>query len=170
MFQHAKTRREVVTAVGLCGGAMLGAGVGAARGRNRNFRTHLSGDNEVPSVETTAQGQAIFQLDRSGDELEYKLIVANIDDLLMAHIHLGAPDENGPVVVWLYPADGPPPELIEGRFDGVLAESTISDGDLVGPLEGEPLDELLSAIRSGNAYVNVHTTAHPAGEIRGQIR
>jgi hypothetical protein len=54
-------------------------------------------------------------------------------------------------------------------IDGVLARGTITEADLVGPLAGQPLSALVEAIRSGNAYVNVHTVDHPAGEIRGQL-
>ena len=135
---------------------------------DKNFRTHLSGDNEVPPVETLAQGQAIFKLSKDGTELYYKLIVANIENVMMAHIHIGEPDENGPVAVWLYP-DSPPPILITGRFNGVLAEGIITEGDLVGPLIGMSMSDLLDVIKSGNAYVNVHTEQYPGGEIRGQI-
>lgn len=166
---HTFTRRRFATAVGLSGLAFAGTGAVAGRGQNRNFRTHLSGENEVPAVETTAQGQAKFQLNKAGGALRYKLVVANIENVLMAHIHLGTRDENGPVVVWLYPEDGPPPEPIEGRFDGVLAEDVITDSDLVGPLGEASLDDLIAAMKAGNAYVNVHTTTNPGGEIRGQI-
>lgn len=169
MPYHTSSRRRFVTAVGLGGVTLAGTGVTAAKGNDRNFRAHLSGDEEVPPVETNAQGQATFHLDKTGDELGYKLIVANIEDVTMAHIHNAPAGQNGSVVVWLYPEVGPPPQLIDGRFDGVLAESTITADDLVGPLAGEPLDELVSIIREGNAYVNVHTRSNPAGEVRGQI-
>lgn len=169
MEYRVTTRRRFATAVGLGGLALTGTGIGAARGSNRNFRAHLSGENEVPPVETDAQGQSKFQLDRAGDELGYRLIVANIENVSMAHIHSAPAGENGPVVAWLYPEDGPPPELIEGRFDGVLAESTLTADDLVGPLAGGSLADLVGLFRDGEAYVNVHTTAHPGGEVRGQI-
>jgi hypothetical protein len=133
-----------------------------------NYRTHLTGAEEVPAVETRAQGQAIFKLSADGTELHYKLIVANIENVTQAHIHVGAAGVNGPVVVWLYP-DGPPPQLIEGRFQGVLASGTITADDLVGDLAGQPLSALIDHINAGNAYVNVHTLANPGGEVRGQI-
>lgn len=143
----------------------------AARGKpSSNFRTHLSGENEVPPVETNAQGQATFQLNETGDELSYKLIVANIEDVFMTHIHLAGPGENEPVAVWLYPEGGPPPQPIDGRFNGVLAEGTITADDLVGPLDGQSLDNLVEEIRDDNTYVNVHTVENRLGEIRGQIR
>ena len=136
---------------------------------NRNFRTSLKGENEVPAVETSAQGQAIFQLSRDGSELSYKLIVANIENLVAAHIHLAPAGVNGPVVVWLYPFDGPPAQLIPGRFSGVLAEGVITGDDIVGETDVETLDDLIEQIRAGNTYVNVHTSQHPGGEVRGQI-
>ena len=131
---------------------------------NRNFAVHLSGDQQVPPVDTNAQGEAIFHLSKDGTMLDYKLIVANIDNVTASHIHLGAPGTNGPVVAFLY--GGPP---IQGTFSGVLAEGTITAADLKGPLAGMSLSDLLTAMESGNTYVNVHTTAHPGGEIRGNI-
>jgi hypothetical protein len=169
MLSHNSTRRRFTTAVGLSGLTLTGTGIVTARGRSRNFRAHLSGENEVPPVETNAQGQAKFQLNKAGDELSYNLIVANIEDVFMAHIHSAPPGANGPVVTWLYPEEGPPPQLIPGRFDGLLATGTITADDLVGPLDGHDLDELIALAGSGDAYVNVHTLEHRGGEVRGQI-
>jgi hypothetical protein len=134
----------------------------------RNFRTHLKGENEVPAADTDAQGQATFQVSRDGESINYKLIVANIENVRMAHIHLAPAGENGGVVVWLYP-DAPPPQLIEGRFQGILAEGIFTADDFVGQLEGATLEDLIEVIKAGNAYVNVHTDQFPGGEIRGQI-
>lgn len=144
-----------------------GSGAAWSGTLQRNFRTHLKGENEVPAVETNAQGQAIFKVE--GTSIHYKLIVANIEDVRMAHIHNAPAGENGGVVVWLYPS-APPPQLIEGRFQGILAEGTITADDLVGSLEGESLDRLLDEMKAGNTYVNVHTVEHGGGEIRGQIQ
>lgn len=147
---------------------VFGAAPAISQGPDSNLRTHLTGAEEVPAVETNAQGQAIFNLSADGESLSYKLIVANIEDVLMAHIHLAPAGVNGGIVVWLYP-DGPPPQLIPGRTQGVLAQGVITEDDLVGGLEGQDLDALMAQIASGNAYVNVHTTANPGGEVRGQI-
>lgn len=130
--------------------------------------THLIGANEVPATDSRGQGQATFQLSADGESLEFRLTVANIKDVTQAHIHLGPADGTGPVVAWLYPS-APPPELIPGRSQGVLGEGTITADDLVGPLEGMELSDLLDAIAAGNTYVNVHTSQDPPGEIRGQI-
>ena len=71
--------------------------IGVALAGSTNFTAHLSGANEVPAVETRGQGQAIFHLD--DDELGFKLIATNINDILQAHIHCGTPGVNGPVFV-----------------------------------------------------------------------
>lgn len=142
--------------------AVLAGPAGAAS--QRNFRAHMNGDGA--GVETLAQGQAIFQFSKDGSALGYKLIVANLDDLLMAHIHVAAePGGNGPPVVWLYP-DAPPPALIPGTTNGVVATGTAMEGDSGVSIT---FDALRDAIAEGRAYVNVHTAAYPGGEIRGEI-
>jgi hypothetical protein len=148
--------------------AFLLAGT-AAQGQALNYRAHLSGAEEVPPADTRAQGQATFQLGSDGTAIHYRLIVANIENVTQAHIHLAPAGVNGPVVVWLYPA-APPAALIPGRSNGVLAAGAITEANLVGLLAGQTLEELLDEFDAGNAYVNVHTTQFPGGEIRGQIR
>jgi hypothetical protein len=149
----------------------------AAADNNRNFVAHLSGDEEVPPVATLAQGQAIFHLSDDGNELEYRLIVANIENVVASHIHVEATGVNGPVVAFLFGSVPPG----GGRSDGVIATGTITAANLVGPLAGHPLSDLIAAMESGNAYANVHTNDgvaptntgpgdFPGGEIRGQIR
>jgi hypothetical protein len=136
---------------------------------SKNFRTHLNGDNERPvPVVTNAQGQATFKVSKEGDSLHYKLNVANIENVTQAHIHLGPASGTGGIVVWLYP-DGPPATLIPGRTNGTLAEGDITDADVIGALAGQGIEGLLEAIEAGNTYVNVHTSANPPGEIRGQL-
>ncbi|MGH3032030.1 MAG: CHRD domain-containing protein, partial [Gaiellaceae bacterium] len=73
----------------------------APAGENANFRAHLTGDDEVPPNASAGQGQAIFHLSGDGTELDYKLIAANIENVVASHIHLGAEGVNGPVVAFL---------------------------------------------------------------------
>jgi hypothetical protein len=162
-------KRTLLASIALISVLMLVLAAPAMAKNDRTFGAHLSGANEVPAVETNASGQAIFKLSKDGTELSYKLIVANIEDVMQAHIHVAPAGENGAVVAWLYPS-GPPPVLIPGVSQGVLATGTITAASLVGPLAGQPLSALLDAMKAGNTYTNVHTTANPGGEIRGQIR
>jgi hypothetical protein len=133
------------------------------------FVAALSGGNQMPAVETEAVGLALFVA--SEDGVDYALAVANIENMLMAHIHAGGSDESGPVAVWLDPSvDAREPELREGTTNGITAQGTITSEEFVGPLEAESLDTLLEMMRTDETYVNVHTEQNQGGEIRGQIR
>ncbi|MHB1485351.1 MAG: CHRD domain-containing protein [Saccharofermentanales bacterium] len=130
-------------------------------------KAHLS--NETPTTMTRGTGIAMFVLSDEMDEMTFKLIVANIKDVTMAHIHVAAtPGGDGAPAVWLYP-DDPPAVLIPGRTQGILNMGTFTAADFIGPLAGMTMQDLLTAIDEGRAYVNVHTTAYPGGEIRGTI-
>lgn len=151
----------------------------ASMAASDNFFAVLSGANEVPARDTNARGVATFKLSDDGTELSYRLVVANINNLVAAHIHVGSAGVNGPVVAFLYGHEGVPPG--GGRIDGVVAEGTITAADLTGPLAGQPLSVLITAIEAGNTYVNAHTNDgvaptntgpgdFPGGEIRGQVQ
>ena len=131
-----------------------------------SFDTQLSGDNEVPAVASDGSGYASITLSEDETSIGFRLYVSGLDDVVAAHIHVAAAGANGPVVASLFgPADPPVPS------DGLLAEGTIAEADLVstpGTFDGT-MAQLVELIRSGEAYVNVHTTAYPDGEIRGQL-
>lgn len=140
----------------------------AAAGLNGRWSAHATGDSEVPPNASRAQAQANLKLSDDGLSLSYRLNVANIENVLQAHIHMAAAGVNGPIVAWLYPS-GPPAQLIPGRSGGTLGEGTITAASLTGPLAGRPLSALIDAMDAGNAYVNVHTSQFPPGEVRGQL-
>ncbi|SEO56061.1 CHRD domain-containing protein [Halogranum amylolyticum] len=179
------TRRRDVLRLG-AGMAVL-AGVGSAAGtlqvddsagsqRSPRFYSAgtLGGDAEVPPVETDGTGATLVRVSDDGEALHYVLLVARIEDVTQAHIHLGAADENGPVVAFLFgreDEDGTPVGALEQGVteNGVLAEGTVTADDLVGPLAGASLADLVDGMENGNTYVNVHTEEVPSGEIRGQL-
>ncbi len=130
----------------------------------------LSGADEVPANDSRSRGNARFQLSPDGQSFTYQLNVANLEDLHMSHIHREVEGKNGPIIVWLYPESGPPPDTIFGRTSGVLATGVITAANFVGPLAGAPFSELLRLMNVDSAYVNVHTVELPAGEIRGQVK
>ena len=156
---------------------LVAVGVAVA-GANGNWSTHANGSLEVPARDTKGQAQAIFHLSKNGTELQYKLIASNIENVVQAHIHSGAPGVNGDIVVFLYGLVAPD----GGRTNGVLSQGTFTEDDFVAPFKGElTLDELVEMMDSGLAYVNVHTNDgvdpantgpgdFPGGEVRGDIR
>ncbi len=148
--------------------------VAARGGNNRNFRAHLAGAQEVPQRETQAQGQAIFKVSKDGSTLDYKLNVANIENVSAAHIHCAPAGVNGSVGVTLFMGGG------LGPVNGTLAEGTITGPDGGNGCGWTSLAAVVAAMESGGAYVNVHTNDGVApgntgpgdfqsGEIRGQI-
>jgi len=134
-----------------------------------DYTARLTGEAEVPPVDTTAKGKVELSLSDEGNGIHFELKINDVENVQAAHIHLAAPGVNGPVVVWLYPS-APPSVLISGSFNGLLAKGTITAGSLTGPLAGQELAALLDAIAAGNAYVNVHTSEFGGGIIRGQLQ
>jgi hypothetical protein len=126
------------------------------------FEATLDGANERPDpVTTTATGSATVTI-VGENSLDFSVTVADITDVQAAHIHVGIASVAGGILVSLAPATLPP-----GTFSGTLNSGTITAADLTnGPVT---MASLLALIRNGDTYVNVHTTANPGGEIRGQL-
>lgn len=155
--------------------ALVSSSALAAQTSTKTFSAHLTGSEVVPAVQTQATGEAKFTLSADGTQLAFRVNVGNIDNVVQSSLHLGMPGTSGEVVAILYgpaPANG-------GRKSGVLATGTISQTSLMGSLAGQPVSALISAIRSGNVYVDIttsdgSTTQKPGnestGEIRGQVR
>jgi glucose/arabinose dehydrogenase len=130
------------------------------------FTARLDGRQEVPANTSGATGAARFSVRRDGS-LDYRLDVAQISNVRMAHIHLGASGQNGPVVATLFDR----PEGISTYDSRTIARGRISAADIVARapgFSGTPT-ELLRRLRQGRAYVNVHTALLPGGEVRGQV-
>ena len=166
-------RRTIVAVLAAVLGVLT---LGPTASASENFVAPLSGGEEVPARDTHAVGVAKFKLSDDGAALEFKVNVANIDNVFAAHIHCGAVGVNGPVGVTLFM--GAP---AGGAFDGTLAEGTITAPDPGNGCGWADLAAVLAAIESGNTYVNVHTNDgvaptntgpgdFPGGEIRGQVR
>ncbi len=133
----------------------------------KKFVAELSGASA--GTDSMATGKASFETSADGSSIAYRLEVEGIQNVTMAHIHVSSePGGNGSPAIWLYPA-APPASLIPGEFTGLLAEGQIAAANLVGPLAGLTLDDLLVAIKENRAYVNVHTEQFPAGAIRGAV-
>jgi hypothetical protein len=131
--------------------------------QTKRFTAELSGADEVPPNDSPATGQVTLHVIRHGTAIRYHLELNDIENVFVAHIHNAAFGVNGPVVVFLYGPVSPP------ESGDIEVNSTFTEADFVGPLQGKPMADLLAEIRAGRTYVNAHTSAHPAGEIRGQI-
>jgi len=124
------------------------------------YVAHLSGANEVPAVAGAATGTATFTL--TGKSLSYQVIVSGLSgNAAASHIHLGAAGVNGNILVPFNAAAVTNGEVASGIIDLTLP---VSNGQT--SITG---DQLLDLLHRGMLYTNVHTAAHPGGEIRGQI-
>lgn len=129
---------------------------------NHEFAANLTGQQEVPPVNTQATGQAILVQSLPKNQTAYYFInVTGIQGVTQGHIHSGAEGENGPIIVTLFNFDSPQNE--------VLQNGMISAKILEGPMQGKNIPELIAAIKNGSTYVNVHTEQYPNGETRGQL-
>ncbi|HCM39077.1 MAG TPA: hypothetical protein DIS93_03825 [Bdellovibrionales bacterium] len=116
----------------------------------------LTGAQEVPPVVSTGTGTATVRIGQA-QEIPFTLNVSGLQNITAAHIHFGPEGTNGPVIFTL--SNGPFP----GALSGTLREAELSQE------AGVSFDDARNAVLSGNAYVNVHTTTYPNGEIRGQL-
>ncbi len=136
------------------------------RHNDLEFKAKLTGDEEVPPVMTDTTGKAEFEVNKKQTAIEFELEVKNAVDILAAagaHIHCAPFGENGPVVVFLA-------GKLPGGFNGkVEIEATITEANIVNPACGATISELIESMKDGLTYVNVHSAANPAGEVRGQI-
>lgn len=130
------------------------------------FGTELSGDDEVPAVTTEARAFAIFHL-QPDDSVRYMLWAGgDIRQAAAAHIHLGGFGQNGPVVAFLFQTETPQ-DFTRGQL---IACGTLTEADVIARPGFTPtLANLTERLRQGRGYVNLHTTDHPGGEIRGQV-
>lgn len=129
---------------------------------SHEFSANLTGQQEVPPVDTQATGEVVFvPVLPNNETIDFHVNTTNIQGVTGGHIHSGAQGENGEVVVTLFSYDT--------AQDTVTENGTFAATDLVGPMQGNTISDLIDAMRNNNTYVNVHTEQNPDGEIRGQI-
>jgi hypothetical protein len=166
------------------------------------FKAHLSGGDLAGNpIATRATGQADFEViaHDTGTAVRFRLNVAGINNLFMAHIHVapvGPVADNqpvGPVAFWFVPTTpGAPNSNVAERIQGNLTSGFImTNAQLVGPLTFDPTNPentgvagLIKAMQEGRATIVVHTSDliagnnqtpgvagdSPAGELRGLIQ
>ena len=160
-----REHRNIVTALAIV--ALLAA-ASAARAQDTIRAALISGYSEVPAISSTGVGQLTGTLDPAA--IDYTLTFSGIPTTVTAsHIHVGQKDVSGGVSAFLCGGGSKPACPQSGSISG-----TIVAADVIGPsgqgVSAGEFDELAAAMRAGVTYVNVHSSAFPAGEIRGQIR
>ena len=137
-------------AIALAGAASI-AWAGWAQAAPISFTVPLTGAEQVPPVETSGSGSAAITYDPATRVVTWTVTYSGLSGpATRAHFHgPAAMGKNGPVVVWLSTKGSP----------------------AVSPFKGEATLTAAQAAQftAGEWYVNVHTRAHPGGEIRGQV-
>ena len=131
------------------------------------FGADLTGAQEVPPVTTNAAGAVKVTANTERTELAFELEVRNGTRMLAAagaHFHCAPQSQNGPVIIFLA---GELSGGLNGRFE---AKGTLTQANITNTACGATLAEVVQAMQQGRVYANVHSTANPGGEIRGQLR
>jgi hypothetical protein len=138
-------------------------------------KAKLSGFQE--NLPKLTNGTGTFTARVNGGTLSYTLTFSGLSsDAFMAHIHFAQPAVNGGIFLWLCgsatqpgPTGTPTCPAAGGTVSGTVSSAAIlsiaaqnlNAGDFAGAIR---------ILQSGDAYVNVHTTNYPGGEIRGQVK
>lgn len=161
--------------------AAIGAALPASADDGDKIRARLIGYSEVPSVSTAARGEFEARISRDGQFIDYELSYRGLQGTVtQSHIHFGQRHTAGGIVVWLCQTATNPspvpstPVCPPSTASGVTVTGTLRAADVVAApapqqLSAGELAEVIAAIRSDAAYVNVHSNLSPAGEIRGQV-
>jgi len=135
------------------------------------FTTTLNGSSERPTPNVTpATGTSTFNLSSDGNTLTWNVVTTGLNNVVASHIHVGGTEIAGPIILPLYAA---------AKSNNPVISGTMTRAAFVSPL-GISWDALISLMKSGDTYVNVHTDDgvapantgpgdFPGGEIRGQI-
>lgn len=160
-----------------CSAVLLALATVAQSAPNSRLRVALSGLEEDPlALSTTGNGEFRATIGKGDTSISWELRYADLEgDVTQAHIHLGGRAQSGGIMIFLCsnlgngPAGTPACPAAPATISG-----TITAGDVIGPagqgISAGELDEAVAAIKDGTAYVNVHSTLYPGGEIRGQTR
>jgi len=100
-----------------------------------------------------------------GASVRYVLSVSKISNLTLARLREGKAGASGTTILTIY--GGPTRSDV---FSGVVTQGSFTAEDFVGPLRGKSLADFVALVRAGSVYLNVGTTAHVLGEIRGQVK
>lgn len=158
-----------------CGG--LAALTASAFAHAETVHASLVSYEEVPAVSSVGSGSFRASIDEAAGAIHWTLSYEDLEaDVTQSHLHLGQASVNGGISVFLCSNLGNGPAGTQAcpartaELSGVIMAGDMVGGATAQGLSPGEFAELIEAIRSGVVYANVHTTARPGGEIRGQIK
>jgi hypothetical protein len=147
------SRRKVIVAACLMGVAASGSTMWplSSQAAPLSFKVPLTGTQQVPPVQTGASGSADLSYDPATRMLTWSVAYNGLSGAAtMAHIHGPAAEgKNAPPLIWL-------------SEKGAAVANPIKGSATLTPEQAQQM-------MAGEWYINVHTQANPAGEIRGQV-
>ena len=161
-MQHNKTLSLVIITGALLTLLIAATTVSSSAYAQNKFRAKLDGNNEVPPVDSAAEGVATFKL--KDDAIKSKINITGINDVSGAQIFMGKIGQNGDPIVDLLKTGEKTNEA-----GGVSIKGNFTASDLEGSLNGKDLSALQSAMAGNQTFVNIMTSEHPDGEITGHI-
>jgi hypothetical protein len=173
----SKENLNMKTLAGMTALVVLLAGATVARAEH--IQADLTGYEEVPAVSTVASGAFRARISPDDQFIDYALTYSGLQGTVtQAHIHVAQLSVIGSIVIWLCgtasnpgPVGTPTCTPGSGTLTGTITAANVIAGATTSQqLAAGALDQVIAAMRAGAAYVNVHTTLSPGGEIRGQIR
>jgi hypothetical protein len=153
----------VVVAAALVSLILVATATTQSYAQNEKYRAKLDGNNEVPPVNSTAEGVINFKT--KNDMLTWKMNVTGTNDATGVNIHKGKAGENGEIIVDLM--------KVSKHSDtpkGMTMRGNVTDSSLTGSMAGKTIADLKTAIANGDLYINLKTQDHPDGLMRGQIK
>jgi hypothetical protein len=156
----------------LCLAALIGPAAGGAKADFIAVAT-LTGSQEVPANASTATGSGVLIFNTAANTLQLTQTFSGLIGGLPtgAHIHVGPPGVNGPIIFDFITAGNPLnfPIATSGTFTTTFASNT--PHFIPRPAQGiNTFADAINAIGSGRAYLNIHNATFPGGEIRGNIQ
>lgn len=144
--------------------ALVMGTVSRAEAQTIRMTATLTGSNEAPTKVTTGSfGNATVTVDMSTNTVSWAIDVFNLPTgINNAHFHAGGTDTAGPVAVNI-------PFTANLSNDFSLTGSATA---LTAPRPDQGVrswDDFIQSLLGGQVYINIHTTANPGGEIRGQV-
>ena len=130
-----------------------------------SFGATLTSRDQSPPVQTETSGRFRIDFNESLTEARFRLQVSDGVRVTEAHIHCGRQGANGNVVFHLTGFHKPGWD-VDGRW---IDNAVLTDENVTAFTCGSTLGELAAAMAAGGLFVDVHTAAHPFGEIRGQL-
>jgi hypothetical protein len=161
-MQHNKTIHLVIITSAVLSLLLVSTTYSNSVYAQNKFRAKLDANNEVPPVDSKAEGVANFKL--KDDTIQSKINITGIADVSGAKILMGNISQSGDPIVDLLKTG----EKTE-RSDGVAIKGNFTASDLEGSMKGKDLSALQSTMAANETYVNIMTSGHPDGEISGHV-